>query len=67
MMMVVMVMVMVMMSNLTQQWLHPSDAGGPERGGRQCEATGGQHVPLGDAGDDDHGHWTASGSWSECP
>ena len=62
MMMMDMIMIMIMMEMMimmmrittTQQWLHPSDAGGAKRGGGQCEATGGQHVPHGDPGGGHH-------------
>ena len=43
-------MVRMMRITITQQWLHPSDAGGSKRWGGQCEAVGRQHVPHGDAG-----------------
>ena len=34
----------------TQQWLHPTDAGGPKGRGGQREAACGQHVPHRDPG-----------------
>ena len=47
-------MLLMMMCPHHQQWLHPSDAGSPERRGGQRQAAGGQHVPHGDAGDHQH-------------
>ena len=46
----VMMMMVMMRITITQQWLHPSDAGGAKRGGGQCEAARCQHVPHGDPG-----------------
>ena len=43
-------MIMMMRITTTQQWLHPSDAGGAARGGGQCQAARCQHVPHGDPG-----------------
>ena len=41
---------MMMRITITQQWLHPSDAGGAKRRGGQCQAASRQHVPHGDPG-----------------
>ena len=47
-------MIMMMRITTTQQWLHPSDAGGAKRGGGQCQAARCQHVPHGDPGGAPH-------------
>ena len=47
-------MIMMMRITTTQQWLHPSDAGGTKRRGGQCQAARCQHVPHGDPGGAPH-------------